>query len=323
MLSAIVLLPTRRRSFTGQFILAGLTALRRLGLVIGLCWLVPLSAQETAVATPDEAGQGPALSTTRLAGINGRQVEYWASRAPQARASLVFENGLMLPLTSWQAVASALADSCNMVAYNRPGVGRSELPDLPQEADQAAGDLLALLRSQGLEPPYILVGHSLGGQYAQLFAGRHPDLVSGMVLVDALPIGVVKPAAQFPWFTRLGLWLFAPEYARREIGNIHPMGETLLAGSRLQGKPIVRLVAQSAAPKPEGLIKDLLKGVILAEDFGVWAVGPDEAEARMNRLYPQSLVKPVQAHHRIQEVAPGVVVEAIRQVLDNPQGPNR
>ncbi len=320
MLSDIVLLPIRRRSFAGWSLHAGLTALRRLALLAGLCWLVPLSAQEMAAAEPLAPGPGPALSTTRLAGIDGRQVEYWASRAPQARASLVFENGLMLPLTTWQAVASGLAESCNMLAYNRPGVGRSQLPGDPQGADQAAGDLLALLQSQGLAPPYILVGHSLGGQYAQLFASQYPDLVGGMVLVDALPVGVVKPAAQFPWFTRLGLWLFAPKYARREIGSIHPMGETLLAGSRLQGKPIVRLVAQSTASKPEGLIRDLLKGVILAEDFGVWAVDPDEAEARMGTLYPQSIVKTVQAHHRVQEVAPDVVIDAIRQVMQQAPG---
>ena len=33
-----------------------------------------------------------------------------------------------------------------------------------------------------------------------------------------------------------------------------------------------------------------------------------------DELYPQSIVKPVQAHHRVQELAPELVVEAIRQV---------
>ncbi len=292
-----------------------LLPIRRLALVIGLCGLLPMPPAQAQVSPP-------ALSATQLVGIGGRQVEYWASHAPQARASLVFENGLMLPLTTWQAVASALAHCCNMLAYNRAGVGRSTLPDQPQAAHQVAGDLLALLQSQGMRPPYILVGHSLGGQFAQLFASHYPDLVGGMVLVDALPVGTVKPVAEFPWFTRLGLWLFAPEQARREIDAIHPMGEALLAGARLEGKPIVRLVAQSNAPKPEGLVKDLLKGVVLAGDFDVWAVDPDEAEVRMDALYPQSIVRPVQAHHRVQEVAPEVVIEAIQQVMEKAQGPS-
>ncbi len=36
-----------------------------------------------------------------------------------------------------------------------------------------------------LSPPYVLVGHSLGGQYVELFARLHPDEVVGVVLVDS------------------------------------------------------------------------------------------------------------------------------------------
>ena len=37
----------------------------------------------------------------------------------------------------------------------------------------------------GLQPPYVLVGNSIGGMYARAYAHRHPDQVVGMVLVDA------------------------------------------------------------------------------------------------------------------------------------------
>lgn len=289
-------------------------------LLVVCCWMLPLTAEAAPLAEGGEAvevAQAAAPSDSELMLVDGRQVEFAVTRAPQARATVVFENGLMLPMSTWQAVRSSLADSFHTVTYNRAGVGRSAMAPDPQPPQSSVGDgLLALLKSQQLDPPYILVGHSLGGQYAQLFASLHPDLVSGLVLVDALPVGTVKPAAEFPWFTRWGLWLFAPEYARREIANIHPMGEALLAAARLEGRPVVRLVAhsQATAPKAEGLVKDLLKGVVLAEDFGVWAVDPEVAERRMDELYPQSIVKPVQAHHRVQELAPELVVEAIRQV---------
>lgn len=148
--------PVCCRLSTGLSLHARMTVLSRLVLLAGLCWVMPLRSQEMATAKPVDSGQGLTISTTRLASIDGRHVEYWASRVPQAKANLVFESGLMLPLTTWQAVASELAGSCNMLAYNRPGVGRSELPDQPQGADVAAGDLLKLLQSQGLEPPYIL-----------------------------------------------------------------------------------------------------------------------------------------------------------------------
>lgn len=255
---------------------------------------------------------------SQLATIDGRQVEFAIGRAAQPRASVVFENGLMLPMTTWQAVAAAFADCCNVVTYNRAGVGLSAMPPDPPTAQQVAGSLHALLQSQRVEPPYVLVGHSLGGQYAQVFASLYPDQVAGLVLVDALPVGTVKPEADFPWYTRLGLQLFAPEYARREIASIHPMGEALLAGPRLEGRKVVRLVAHNdaAAPKAEGLLKDLSKGVILAEDFGVWAIDPDAAEARMDRLYERSVVRPVAGHHRVQETAPQLVIDAIRQLVE-------
>jgi pimeloyl-ACP methyl ester carboxylesterase len=41
------------------------------------------------------------------------------------------------------------------------------------------------LARSGVEPPYVLVGHSLGGMLIRLYAHEHPDQVAGMVLVDS------------------------------------------------------------------------------------------------------------------------------------------
>ncbi|NQD36447.1 alpha/beta fold hydrolase [Permianibacter sp. IMCC34836] len=271
--------------------------------------------------TPLDAATPPSWRS-ELAEVDGEQLEYWLSRAPQARATLVFENGLMLPLTTWQTVASAFTERCNVLVYNRAGVGRSSVPEEAQAPEHTAQQLQRLL--QQLMPdrpsvPTVLVGHSLGGQYVQLFARQYPELVSGIVLVDALPVGTVKPVAEFPWYTRFGLWLFAPESAQREISHIAPMGEALLANTDPFQKPMVRLVAATdpVAHKPEGLIKDLLKGALYAEDFGVWALDPDVAEARMNELYPQASVRVLQTPHRIQESNPAAVIDAINLLLDS------
>lgn len=138
-----------------------------------------------------------------------------------------------------------------------------------------------------------------------------------MLLVDALPPGALKPSAEFPWYTQLGLRLLAPEYVRREIANAHAMGEWLLHEPGSFDKPVIRLIAapDSAAAKPEGLLKDLLKGVVYAEDFGVWAVDPDVAERRLDAMYPNSDVRLLKAHHRMQEAAPLPVIEAIRELM--------
>jgi pimeloyl-ACP methyl ester carboxylesterase len=48
-----------------------------------------------------------------------------------------------------------------------------------------AKELHVLLTNAGISPPYVLVGHSLGGKNVRMFALEHPDEVAGMVLVDA------------------------------------------------------------------------------------------------------------------------------------------
>jgi pimeloyl-ACP methyl ester carboxylesterase len=49
---------------------------------------------------------------------------------------------------------------------------------------QDAYELHALLRAAGLKAPYVLVGHSIGGLIARVYAEQYPNEVAGMVLVD-------------------------------------------------------------------------------------------------------------------------------------------
>jgi pimeloyl-ACP methyl ester carboxylesterase len=244
-------------------------------------------------------------------------LEHRLHRHPAPRATVVFENGLGLTLETWEAVWPALSDCCQWLAYNRAGIGRS--PVAPGRRDRltctAADDLRGLLRALDLPPPYVLVGHSLGGLYVQRYAQQYPAEVAGLVLVDALPPGLARPWAEFAWATRLGLWLFAPAPLRQEIAAIHPTGDSLLHSPGRFTGPMVRLVAQDDAPRPEGLIKDLSKGVVYAEDFGLWAMDPEVAEARMDQLYPQAERRTVRGRHRLQEQAPAEVVAAILAVL--------
>jgi hypothetical protein len=139
----------------------------------------------------------------------------------------------------------------------------------------------------------------------------------GHVFADGYPPGTFKASADFPWYTRVGLWMFAPDYARREIQNSYAIWLLLLAQPANFRKPVIRLLADTdpAATKPEGIVKGLLKGVVYAEDFGVWAMNPDDAQGYLDQIYPQSVVRRVKANHRLPELVPDVVVEAILDAL--------
>lgn len=267
--------------------------------------------------TPESVATPIALAG-EVTTVGSQAVEFWVHRAKRPRATLVFENGLMLPLTTWQRVVQELAGEADVLLYNRPGVGRSTLPGKAQDPQATARLLRELLRAQNMPAPYIVVGHSMGGLHAQVFARLYAQDVAAMLLVDALPPGAMKARDEFPWYTQLGLQLFAAEYVQREIAGANAMGAMLLDDAATFDKPVVRLVAlpDPAAGKPEGLVADLLEGVIYAEDFGVWAIDPDIAERNLDRLYPQSVVRQLRVHHRVQETAPAAVARAIRELMD-------
>ena len=70
-------------------------------------------------------------------------------------------------------------------AYDRAGMGFSDPSPKPRDGIAIAEDLEALLAAAHVPPPYVLVGHSMGGLRLREFAGRNPDKVAGVVLVDA------------------------------------------------------------------------------------------------------------------------------------------
>jgi pimeloyl-ACP methyl ester carboxylesterase len=100
-------------------------------------------------------------------------------------ATLVLFNGSGVTLEGWGRLYPEIERFGRVLAFNRLGIGGSSAPVQPQTGMavvQAARDLLDAL---DLPPPYVLVGHSLGGLYANLFARRHSEDVAGVVLIDA------------------------------------------------------------------------------------------------------------------------------------------
>ncbi len=98
--------------------------------------------------------------------------------------TVVFDTGGGGSLEGWGKVPSEVSKITKTIAYDRAGNGLSEKPVHPRDARHIATELHTALHNAGVSPPYILVGHSVGGPYLRVFGGMYPNEVVGMVLVD-------------------------------------------------------------------------------------------------------------------------------------------
>lgn len=141
---------------------------------------IRLSSLLLALATLAACGTN---LTPTLAHVDGRDVE--VVEAGAGDVTVVFESGLGDDWTPWDKVASEVAERTQVFAYSRPGYGDSDPSPEPRNATRIVEDLRTLLAARGFEPPYVLVGHSFGGTYMELFAKTYPEEVIGLVLVDS------------------------------------------------------------------------------------------------------------------------------------------
>jgi pimeloyl-ACP methyl ester carboxylesterase len=100
---------------------------------------------------------------------------------------VVFVHSLAGNSSHWTAQLEHLRPYRRAVALDLRGHGQSEPP---RNGDYSiagmAGDVAAVVDTLGLDR-FVLVGHSMGGGVALMYAGAHPERVAGLLLVD--PIG--------------------------------------------------------------------------------------------------------------------------------------
>lgn len=151
--------------------------------------------------------------------VAGETVEYIL--AGSGAPSVLLVNGAGGPVEGWFKVFARLASQGRTFAYNRAGIDRSSKPTVPQTAHEMVEALRDILEALEVPPPYVLVGHSLGGLVVNLFARLYPHEVAAVVLLEATAPDDVRLLPRFEngvqrWLKRLGRRLLPP----------HPFDET-------------------------------------------------------------------------------------------------
>jgi pimeloyl-ACP methyl ester carboxylesterase len=216
---------------------------------------------------------------------------------------VVFESGLGDGKHSWEAVFGPVSEFARAFAYDRAGYGASRSDAPSRDAFTVVSELRRTLRALSLTPPYVLVGHSLGGQYVELFARLHPEEVSGMVLVDARNTSYGARCeveglerCTLPWLARLMM----PRAAQREVEASGRTEARIRATGSFPEVPLIVLTATRRPGSSEALKR-------------VWA----ETQAELVELSPGARQEICEAcGHYIQRDAPELVVDAVRSLVE-------
>lgn len=265
-----------------------------------LVFILALATAAAAWAQPLTDRQVPVAGTTMHLRCGG-------TRAPGAPV-VVLEAGASNTADTWRDVQPAMAAFSRVCAHDRPGRGESGAAPAGLDPHGYITLLADTLRAAGELPPYVLVGHSMGGLIAQLYVATRPQDLAGIVLVDSSH----------------------PDQGRRLAGLPRPR-----QGRSAPAAPASPRPARPSRPAPEAVSLEAFAAalehaapripvpltVLTGDRF---TLPDDEAWQREWRAMHRELavqspdarhVLVAESGHGIQQDAPAVVIDAVRQML--------
>jgi pimeloyl-ACP methyl ester carboxylesterase len=146
---------------------------------------VVLGQPDPAPAAAEDKRLLPYVKPGQLVDIGGRRINLRCMGA--GGPTVILMAGSSSWSTVWYKTQPEIAKRARVCAFDRASYGFSDPAPQPQILPDAVSDLHTALKAADVPVPYVLVGHSLGGLEARLFAERWPREVAGMVLLDTSP----------------------------------------------------------------------------------------------------------------------------------------
>lgn len=249
--------------------------------------------------------------------VGGARIAY--VQAGSAQPVAVLQAGLGDGKAVWAGLIERVSPHLAVFAYDRPGYGGSSaVPGWPaappRDACAVAHELHAVLQAGGQRPPYLLVGHSIGGLYQYAFARLYPAEVVAVLLVD--------PTHPDHWAR---LQRDAPASAALLKGlRATVFSEAMRAEFDAQASPgcAAELATRPAPTMPARL---LVRADFSLAEKGAFEPVVRSLEAQWPQLLPRLTRRQVDgAGHYIQQDRPDVVADELtalwRQVRPDTQG---
>lgn len=125
-----------------------------------------------------------------LIDVNGYKLHLIVKGKEKSGPPVIMFHGAGHIALIWNLVLPRVAKFTTAIAVDQAGEGWSDHGHAIHMKQQAY-DTYTALQNAGIEGPYILVGHSLGGILVRVFAEAYPEEVAGVVMVDATHPDVV------------------------------------------------------------------------------------------------------------------------------------
>lgn len=257
---------------------------------------------------------------TRMVTVDGKAMRIWTSGLENRKPTqpiVILESGGGAGLEHFKPIFGQIAQHAPVFAYDRRGMGQSELDSVPQTLDRTAQSLHALLREARVPPPYVLVGASWGGAWIRKFGALFPSEVAGFVYLDSTDFPTRAELAQFP------------SGALEAIFNLPPLPTDMPSGLRAEIESMVGAVrtefSEIRALRPP---QDVPVAVVIAGAKTWPGVSEDARTALLHlQIKHQSewtqaspkglLIVPSKARHFLYNEEPALVVDAIAYVVRN------
>jgi pimeloyl-ACP methyl ester carboxylesterase len=182
-------------------------ASRRFAPALVLLVLLDVSACGSSSDSTSRTSAREELSSGRV-DVGGYQLD-WMCRGVGS-PTVVAEAGYDSAGTdTWVDLLGPISKISRICTYDRAGTGTSDpRPDgLHVKSMLQAEELHRLLEGAGIEPPYVVVGHSYGGFVSRLFAAKYAAETAGLVLIDSSHEDEIEPYRRYYGDSPEGDWV--------------------------------------------------------------------------------------------------------------------
>lgn len=264
----------------------------------------------------------------QLVDIGGYRLHLWCTG--DGTPAVILDTGLGGSSADWGFVQPDVARFTRVCSYDRAGMGYSDPGPSPRTARRIASELATLLDHGGIAGPVVLVGASFAGFEARVFASDFPERAAGLVLVDASHEDqeqeVPRIARFVPLLSTIGVFRVRGVSFGQRVESLPPAVQQYARATRFRAAGY-QAAADEIIHFPESASEVRSSRRTLGIPVLVVTSGRGANETWRRLQEDQAslsargcLIVAQQSGHLVAVDQPGVVVDAIRTVVETARG---